>query len=133
MEASLPRQDLTSGVANLNYLTTETNFVEMLTFYRNVVPFQRAVMLLDDALLQSLPTAGKGLVERARAVGIDLRFVAHTGEPNPVDKIPADIQAVLVAPLPRLKQEDRPAFNLEMVLYREKIALLQPVRRCRGC
>ncbi len=109
LEASLPRKDSTSGVANLNYLTTETNFAEMLKFYQNVVPFQRAAMLLDEALLESLPSSGKGLVDQARAVGIDLRFVAHTGEPNPVDKIPADIQAVLVAPLPRLKQEDRTA------------------------
>lgn len=109
LEASLPRKDFTSGVANLNYLTTETHFPDLLKLFQDVVPFQRVAMVLDEALLQSLPSAGRGLADQARAGGIDLRFVAHTGEPNPVDKIPSDIQAVLVAPLPRLKQEDRSA------------------------
>jgi outer membrane protein len=107
LESSLPRKESTSGIANLNYLTTETNFPEMLKFFQNVVPFQRVAMLLDEALLQSLPFSGKGLVDQANSVGVDLRFMTHTGEPNPVDKIPSDIQAVIVAPLPRLQQDRR--------------------------
>lgn len=109
LEALLPRKDSTSGVPNLNYLTTETNLPEMLKFFQSVIPFQRAALLLDEALLQSLPSLGQSLVDQARTAGIDLRFVPHTGEPDPVAKIPADIQVVFVAPLPRLKREDRPA------------------------
>lgn len=109
LEASLPRKDSTSGVANLNYLTTEGSLPETLKFFQTAIPFQRAALLLDDALLQSLPSAGKGLADQARSAGIDLRFVPHTGEADLVAKIPADIQVVFVAPLPRLKREDRPA------------------------
>jgi hypothetical protein len=68
LESSLPRKESTSGIANLNYLTTETNFPEMLKFFQNVVPFQRVAMLLDEALLQSLPFSGKGLVDQANSV-----------------------------------------------------------------
>lgn len=110
LEAALPRKGSTSGIANLNYLATESNFTDTLKAFQKVVPFQRAALLLDDALLQSLPSSGQGLQEQARALGIDLRFVTHVGEPNLVEKIPTDIQAVIVAPLPRLTKSDRAAF-----------------------
>ena len=109
LDAALPRKDSTSGLANLNYLTTESNSIEVLKFFQSVIPFQRAALVLDEALLQSLPNSGQRLVEQARSAGIDLRFVSHSGESNPVEKIPSDIQAVFVAPLPRLKPEDRGA------------------------
>ncbi|MBP9128120.1 MAG: TolC family protein, partial [Elusimicrobia bacterium] len=107
--ATLPRKGSTSGVANFNYLSTETKFPEVLKFFQSVVPFRRAAIVLDKALLQSLAFSGKVLVDQARAIGVDLRIVSHSGEPNLVDKIPKDIQVVIVAPLPRLKQANRPA------------------------
>ncbi len=115
LEASLPRKDLTSGIANLNYLTTEASLPDMLKFFRTVIPYERAALLLDDALLQSFPNAGQGLLDQARGAGIDLRFVSHAGEADPVAKIPADIQVVFVAPLPRLKREDRPAMMASFI------------------
>lgn len=109
LAGSLPRKNNSSGIANLNYLITESRLSDTLAFFRSVVPFQRAALLLDETLYQSLPALGQDLKGQARAVGVDLRIVTHNENSNLLVKISTDVQAVLVAPLPRLKRENRPA------------------------
>ncbi len=104
-----------SGIKNLNLLTSESRLGDQLKLFRAVVPFTRLAVLLDETLYQSLPGVIRPAVEKARENGIELSFVTHAGEPDLTAKIPADVQAVMVGPLPRLTPDQRRALVVGLI------------------
>ncbi|MEW5757738.1 MAG: TolC family protein [Pseudomonadota bacterium] len=106
MDASLlglPRKGNTSGVKNLNYLTSEADFVRDLKIFRSVVAFKNVTALVDQTTFDVQPQ----LIQRAREVaaagGVELRFVLQTqADEDLAAKLPADTQAVVVTSMPRL-------------------------------
>ncbi len=99
----LPRKGDTSGVRNLNYLTSEADFVRDLKIFRSVVTFKNVAVLVDQTAFDALP----GQIQRAREVaaagGIELRFVLQTQpDEDLAAKLPEDTQAVVVTSMPRL-------------------------------
>ncbi len=109
LSAVLPRKGLGSGIANLNYLTTQERFIDQIKYFQGVVPFQRLAVLMDEALYQSTLDFCAGLIEEARRSGIELRIIRHVGDRDFASRIPADAQVVALTPLPRLHGEDRQA------------------------
>ncbi|MCG3205517.1 MAG: hypothetical protein KCHDKBKB_02239 [Elusimicrobia bacterium] len=107
LKPELPQKGEGSGISNLNYLTTETRFADVIKSFRSVASFKRLAVLVDEALYQSIQNQSQMLIQQAGNAGIEIKFVTHSGESDFAAKIPSDVQAVLVAPLPRLNRENR--------------------------
>jgi len=93
----------TSGIRNLNFLGSESDFKRDLKTFRSVVEFHKLAVLIDASIYDALP----GLIQRARDVattgGVELHFILQTRQDeNLASKIPNDIDAVVVTSLPRL-------------------------------
>jgi len=96
----------TSGVRNLNFLAGKANFVRDLESFGSVVKFQKLAVFIDTSVYDALP----GLIQRARSVaasaGVELHFILQTKQDEGLaNKLPEDIDAVVVTSLPRLSPQ----------------------------
>ncbi len=100
----LTRTENKTGVKNLNYLTSSDNFIDELKTFRDVIPSTRLVILIDETLYQAIPeSARERAIKMAEEQGVRLSFIAGGPDVDQlISKIPADIQGVMIAPLPRL-------------------------------
>ena len=106
MDADLqgvPRQDNTSGVKNLNYLTGTVDFVRDLKIFQSIAKFKTVAVLVDEANYTAQPQ----LIRRAREVaavgGVEIKFVLQqTRNEDLAAKLPEDAGAVVITDLARL-------------------------------
>lgn len=104
----LPIQsDGTSGVHNLSYVVPTARFDRHLDNFRELSPFTRLAMVVDQAFIEAFPGIfhrGTGLAE---ARGITITPVLGGTDPQTVlDTLPADTEAVIFAPLMRMTWSD---------------------------
>ena len=98
-----PPVDGTSGIPNLNYLSTYADFSTDLETLGRITPYEDVVLFVDEVLSSSIP----GLRQRAYAAsqsrGINLYEVAHDGaNHNLMERIPPETDAIFVAGLARM-------------------------------
>jgi outer membrane protein TolC/ABC-type uncharacterized transport system substrate-binding protein len=93
---NLPGDGHTSGVTNLNYLSEEVRFTDDVVTFREIADFDRlALLVVPELALRGSSWAGE--------LGIELVFVlSDSAEENLAQKIPANVDAVMVAAIPRL-------------------------------
>ncbi|MEM9533556.1 MAG: TolC family protein [Pseudomonadota bacterium] len=112
-----PSAGETSGQANLNYLADRVSFRQDFLSFQRVVPFQRAVVLTDALILQSVPDLPD--LVRELGAGAQYTFLGHDGVNHRlIDLIPADADAVLLGGLPRLPQAEFDAFLKALISRR---------------
>ena len=100
--AALPRSGGTSGVANLNYLAAEVRFADDLRAFREIARFDRLAALMDKSMDDAVPELVGGVRELAAGLGIELVFILQEDSADDlVARIPGDIDAVMLGPLPR--------------------------------
>lgn len=93
----------TSGVDNLNYLTDPTPFDVDLEIYNRLIPFDSALVIADVLILDAFAATDTVLNKFADTVELSgLGYKA--GDMDIASKIPDDVQAVILGPLPRLSQ-----------------------------
>lgn len=98
--------DTTSGIPNLNYLSTYANFAEDLDTLSRIVPFRNLVLFVDEELASAIPQLRKAAFDLSVARGIDLTMVTHDGADHQlVNRVPAGTDAIFVAGLPRMPHE----------------------------
>jgi len=101
----ISRNGNVSGVKNLNYLTTESQFDAELKTFLNVIEFTHLALLADESQYRFFPEAVERTIKTARSQGIVLHFITNsTADEALAAKIPAVVQAVMIAPLPRLNR-----------------------------
>ena len=104
----LTGSDGTSGVRNLNYLAEQIRFTDDILTFREVVPFQSLAVIVDSTIFEYAPELVNEGSRWAQELGIDLTYVLNTKEnEDVVAKIPDHVQAVIVAPVPRLNAAAR--------------------------
>ena len=100
----------TSGIKNLNYLSSETRFADELRSFKEVTPFTRLTLLVDKEFLELLPRVEKSIQAQAKKAGITLRFVKNIrAEEDLISQITQDTEAVMIGPLPKLKPASKKA------------------------
>ena len=95
-----------------NYLTANLDIDAMLDDFLAVSRFERAALLVDEAHYRLFPGAVDAFFAKAKAKGIRISLVVQASlEEDIISKIPADAQAVIIAPLPRLGAGERKALT----------------------
>lgn len=93
-----------SGIVNFNYLETGSGFDAALEQFLGGVPFTRMALLIDALHLETLSSGPSALERIATVRGVTVSFVADSGDGKLLEKIPADAEAVMIAPLPRVSK-----------------------------
>jgi outer membrane protein TolC/ABC-type uncharacterized transport system substrate-binding protein len=100
---NLPGDGNTSGVTNLNYLSEEVRFTDDVVTFREIVDFNRLALLVDKTVFESVPELALRGSSWAGELGIELVFVLNdSATENLARKIPDNVDAVMVAAIPRL-------------------------------
>lgn len=96
----------TSGKPNLNYLSAYADFGTDLDTLREIVPYEKLVLFVDQALSSAIPALRQSAFATSASRGIELIEVTHDGINHKlVDRIPAETDAIFVAGLPRMPPE----------------------------
>ena len=107
-QVDLPRQGNASGVRNLNYLTQEVRFAEDIKAFREIFDFEHLGLLVDKTIHDSVSELAARGTEWAKELGIRLSYVLNDSENQDLaSAIPDDVDAVMVAALPRLDRNAR--------------------------
>lgn len=93
---------------NLNYLTVHTDFGSELDMFLKAVKFRKLALLLDGSFRQMGQAELARATGQARERGVELSVIYNTGiNEDLAAKIPAGVEAVMIAPLPRLDETAR--------------------------
>ena len=100
-----PRDGDSSGIPNLNYIVTKSE--RDLVALREIAPFTRVAILLEEAFLDAMP----GAIESARRDMLEYGFEpVLIGVDDSMDsalaRIPNDVDAVYITPLIQLNNDD---------------------------
>lgn len=86
-----------SAKTNLNFVTNESKLQDEIESFQKVVSFDNVAVLIDDSLYESLAT------KTSKFKGAPPTFIVSlTPNEDLVAKIPTNVRAVIIAPLPRL-------------------------------
>lgn len=103
-----PREGLSSGKKNLNYLSVEGDFGKELEAFQQVTDFKRLALLGDTVIAESVPQ----MLDNARRItessGVSFTYVKDSGAgaANLLGRIPADADAVMIGGLPRMNMTE---------------------------
>lgn len=99
----LPRKGHASGVKNLNYLFSSGSMMRDLRKFRELVAFDRLVVLSDSRFLATIPQVPGDIISRAAAEGIEVVPVPIDEDADEaLDRIPADTEVAYLTPLFRM-------------------------------
>jgi hypothetical protein len=120
-----PLRDGASGVRNLSYITSVHRLPRDVRTFRSIVPFERLAFLTTVTLAEAIP----GLQERTRRMGAEfgLSVTTHPIGDSAMDAIaaiPEDAEAVYVAPLLQLPDEQFDALVNGLIERKLKLVLL---------
>jgi outer membrane protein len=112
----LPFRRGTSGVRNLSYLTLPHSFERAVKAYREILPFTRMTLFVDQAVIQALPQLGVKIQRAAKASHLQITPVPVGTYIQPaLAAIPDDTEAVLITPLLRLPLSEFKALTQGLV------------------
>ncbi len=99
----IPVKDGTSGVRNLNYITSFRSIGSSVMAFREITPFDELIVLVDAAEFRSIPESGAfvGQIEEDTGVRIIVVEVDGSAE-QALLEIPPDAEAVMMMFQPRL-------------------------------
>ncbi|MFN3201219.1 MAG: TolC family protein [Bradymonadia bacterium] len=105
----LPQKDGRSGVKNLAYLVGSWSMTRELQLFQSVVPFKRMAIVVPEFVVSTMPQALAWGQAQTQDAGIELAGIVPSGtDPEAViAALPADIEAVYLAPLFQMKPADR--------------------------
>lgn len=103
---ALPLKNGTSGVKNLNYLSVAYSAKRTITLFKQIVSFSKLAILIEPLALEGIPQLGSRVVEEAKLLGVTAAWVpTTTSAAEAISKIPADADAVYIAPLGQLSEQ----------------------------
>jgi outer membrane protein TolC len=96
-----------SGVQNLTYILGAAELRRDIEVFRQLVPFTRLAVLYTDSIEQVFPELSSLLVDELHKKGIEGTAVAVGRDlDQSLAKIPSDVEAIYVSPLPRLSNDE---------------------------
>ncbi len=95
-----PYQEGASGVENLTYIATPSNFRSDLASFRAITPFDHVTIIVNDITENSLARLQIAGLEVAEEFGLEVDWIAAGDSPEEVlASIPASSEAVVLTPL----------------------------------
>ncbi|MDT7043119.1 TolC family protein [Candidatus Nitronereus thalassa] len=112
----LPFHRGTSGVRNLSYLSLPHSFERAVKAYREILPFTKMTLFVDQAVIEALPQLEVKIQRAAKASNLQITPVPVGTYIQPaLAAIPDDAEAVLVTPLLRLPLSEFQALTQGLV------------------
>jgi outer membrane protein TolC/ABC-type uncharacterized transport system substrate-binding protein len=103
----LPLKNGTSGIKNLNYLAPFGIFKKDIKAFREIVPFSRITVLIDQLTLNGFPQLQEKMHEIVRKNNVSLTIVpVSSSAESALALLTTDTQAVYVMPLLRLSSHE---------------------------
>jgi outer membrane protein TolC len=104
----IPLREGSSGVPRLAYVEQQSYSVaSTVADFHRLVPFRKIAVLLDRNVLAAIPGLQAGAVELVRGVGAEVAVVPVGGSASEaLPAIPADADAVYLAPLPAMSDSE---------------------------
>ncbi len=100
----LPSEKGTSGVVNLNYINTFSDFDRSFQAFLDIAPFSRVALVADGFMIRSIPQLNSLGRRLANEFSLDVKVVqAETHQPV-LEQIPQETDAVFILQLPRLSE-----------------------------
>lgn len=97
----------TSGVKNLNYLTSFQNFKRDVTFFLEMVDAQHLAVISDAAVMEAFQGLRSQALELARANGIVIDIIGAWGSADTILKeVGKSVDAVFITPLVRMPRDE---------------------------
>ncbi|MEM7350344.1 MAG: TolC family protein [Acidobacteriota bacterium] len=107
----LPQSDGASGVKNLNYLAFPSSFERDIDVFREIVPFRKMTVVFNRWFVNVVPEFALQIGRLAAARGLDFQIVSvGDSVDEALAEIGDDTEAVYLAPLLHLPDEDRQRF-----------------------
>ncbi len=114
-----PGDGVSSAKRNLSYLAERVPIDDEFATYQRIVPFKKAVLLVDATIMEAIPKAPTMFEELRKSQGVDLIVVSHDGSNNDVfSLLPEDFDALIYTGLPRLPQADFIRFTEDLIKNR---------------
>ncbi len=102
-----PERILVSGVANLSYVNIARDLQREVSRFLEIVPFTRLTVLTMQALYEAAPKLRENVFDQLGPLNLDVEVVTVGGSlEEALARIPADTEAVYVAPLLQLPPGD---------------------------
>jgi len=100
-----PRDGATSGVHNLNYIVTKSE--RDLVGLREVVPFERVAILVEEAFIEAMPDAVESARRDMQQYGFEPVLVGvGRSVDTALQQIPTDVDVVYITPLLQIDGND---------------------------
>lgn len=97
-----------SSIKNLNYLTDESTLQDEIRTFQRIVPFRHLLILADESQYRLFSKTTEQAIRQSQQDGVELSFLTvGQSDDHLVSKIPPNIDAVMLAPLPRLSEKDK--------------------------
>ncbi|MCA9402549.1 MAG: TolC family protein [Candidatus Omnitrophica bacterium] len=104
---NVPRQDGSSGVTNLSYVTFSTRLPTSMTTFHEVVGFHKLTLMTNTYVITAIPQLKDRIRQIAGSIGIDVSIVLVDGAvQEALAGIPRGTEAVFVAPQFQLAPEE---------------------------
>ncbi len=111
-----------SGVENLNYLTVGTvgrSLLREVSVFGDIVDFSKLTFFTMEVFTEAIPQLAANVVNELEPLGLELTLV-HVGDSleEALEQIPADTEAVYLAPLLQLQPGDLDRLARELIRRR---------------
>lgn len=126
--------DGSSGIHNLNYVSLPSTFARDLKILQEIVPFQKVSILLNKRFVDAIPNIIDNVRTAITEIGAipDLIPIDKTVDEF-LDTLPADVEAVYIAPLIHLPSEEMDKLVQGLIKYKlPSISLFGPQDVQRG-
>lgn len=90
-----------SNVRNLNYLTDERPFSEDILAFQRIIPFSRAIVLADSAMVDAVSKTD-AIQSFHEGLGVSVEIISVAADFNPASDLPANTEVAILTPLPQL-------------------------------
>jgi outer membrane protein TolC/ABC-type uncharacterized transport system substrate-binding protein len=103
----LPAKDGGTGVKNLHYLSRPSPVARDIQMFREIVPFERVLVLMNSAVLQGVPELHARFAETLQEIGVNSTIAAvERTVDSALTQLTPQTEAVYIAPLLHLQPGD---------------------------
>ncbi len=104
----LPYKNGKSGVRNLTYVAYPSDLVRDIKVFHDVVSFKKLTCVIDEVAIEAVPGIENSCRQAAEGIGVGADYIAMKAPlaKNILAALPADTDAVYLAPLMRLPSKE---------------------------
>jgi outer membrane protein len=102
----LPIKNGKSNIKNLNYISAPATFKRDIQIFKDIVPFRKLAVFINQYFLDAFPGLDLCCKETLEELNLNVKIIGiGTSIQQAMDKVPSDIEAVYILPLPHFSDD----------------------------